>query len=269
MPPQGGGAPPGFAAVVEGLRWARKHRVIAMVFLVDLNAMIFGMPRAVFPRIGGHPLRWRCAHGRRSLRGTSYRRARRRCVLGPAGSRSPPGACGAHLDSCVGRVDRGLQRESFAAARATLLAVAGGADTVSAVFRGTMLLQNVPDALLGRLSAVNIVVVTGGPRVGDIEAGSVAALTSPVFSAVSGGLACVVGVIVLGLAVPAFARYRSAPQRDPECTAHFRAQRVSTRRPARRCVTPDGCRVMPWAGWSPFWLIACARWPMERHAIQT
>jgi hypothetical protein len=61
------------------------------------------------------------------------------------------------------------------------------------------------------LSAVNIVVVTGGPRLGDLEAGGVAALTSPVFSAVSGGLACVVGVILLGLAVPAFARYRSAP----------------------------------------------------------
>ena len=98
---------------------------------------------------------------------------------------------------------------------AVLLAVAGGADMVSAVFRGTMLLQNVPDALLGRLSAVNIVVVTGGPRLGDLEAGSVAALTSPVFSAVSGGLACVVGVVLLGLAVPAFARYRSGAHPPP------------------------------------------------------
>jgi hypothetical protein len=88
------------------------------------------------------------------------------------------------------------------------LAIAGAADVVSAVFRGTILQSNVPDDLRGRLSAVNIVVVTGGPRVGDFEAGLVAALASPTVSVVTGGLLCVVGVIALGLAVPSFARYR-------------------------------------------------------------
>jgi hypothetical protein len=78
--------------------------------------------------------------------------------------------------------------------------------------------------LLGRLSAVNFVVVSGGPRLGDLEAGSVAALTSPVFSAVSGGLACMVGVLLLGLAVPAFARYRSAGPPPPTPAAELPPQ---------------------------------------------
>jgi hypothetical protein len=88
-----------------------------------------------------------------------------------------------------------------------LLAVAGAADVVSAVFRNTILQLSVPDALRGRLSSVHIAVVTGGPQLGDAEAGAVAALTSARTSVVSGGLACVVGVLVLLRLVPELARY--------------------------------------------------------------
>lgn len=88
------------------------------------------------------------------------------------------------------------------------LAVAGGADVISAVFRGTILQLSVPDDLRGRLSAVHILVVTGGPRLGDFEAGAVATAFTPTISVVSGGLLCLGGVAVLALAVPAFARYR-------------------------------------------------------------
>ena len=88
------------------------------------------------------------------------------------------------------------------------LAVAGAADVVSAVFRNTILQANTPDDLRGRLSGIHILVVTGGPRLGDVEAGIVAALTSPTVSVVSGGLLCVVGVGALALAAPTFARYR-------------------------------------------------------------
>jgi predicted glycosyltransferase len=88
------------------------------------------------------------------------------------------------------------------------LAVAGGADVISAVFRGTILQLSVPDDLRGRMSAVHILVVTGGPRVGDFEAGVVATIFTPTVSVVSGGLLCVGGVVALALAVPAFARYR-------------------------------------------------------------
>jgi hypothetical protein len=80
---------------------------------------------------------------------------------------------------------------------------------VSAVFRNTILQMSVPDALRGRLSSVHIAVVTGGPRVGDAEAGAVAALTTPKFSVVSGGLACVAGALLLAWRLPELRRYTS------------------------------------------------------------
>jgi MFS family permease len=218
MPPQGGGAPPGFAAVAEGLRWARRHRVIAMVFLVDLNAMIFGMPRAVFPALAATHF----GGGARTV-GLLYAAPAIGGLIGAAFSGPLGHVRRQGLAVLVSILVWGGSIAGFSVSRslllgAVLLAVAGAADMVSAVFRSTMLLQNVPDALLGRLSAVNFVVVSGGPRLGDLEAGGVAALTSPVFSAVSGGLACVVGVVLLGLAVPAFARYRSGGPPPPNPT---------------------------------------------------
>jgi hypothetical protein len=74
-----------------------------------------------------------------------------------------------------------------------LLAVAGWADVISAVFRSTIIQLAVPDALRGRLSGLQIAVVTGGPRVGDLEAGAVAAGFGDTMSVVSGGLACIAG----------------------------------------------------------------------------
>jgi MFS family permease len=88
------------------------------------------------------------------------------------------------------------------------LAVAGGADVVSAVFRSTILQDTVPDDLRGRLSGIHITVVAGGPRIGDAEAGLVAAVFTPTISVVSGGVMCVAGVGLLALLVPEFARYR-------------------------------------------------------------
>src|SRR5207249_1503053 len=88
----------------------------------------------------------------------------------------------------------GLSGRFFPLAMAFLF-VAGAADVISAVFRGTILQLSVPDSLRGRLSAVHIMVVTGGPRLGDVEAGWVASLVSPWFSVVSGGVACVGGAV--------------------------------------------------------------------------
>ncbi|HET7523158.1 MAG TPA: hypothetical protein VFJ79_03345, partial [Acidimicrobiales bacterium] len=75
---------------------------------------------------------------------------------------------------------------------------------VSAVFRNTILQTAIPDSLRGRLSAVQIAVVQGGPRLGDLEAGGVAQAMGAQFSVVSGGLACVAGAFILGAALPAF-----------------------------------------------------------------
>jgi hypothetical protein len=88
-----------------------------------------------------------------------------------------------------------------------LLAIAGAADNVSAVFRTTILQAATPDEFRGRLQGVFTVVVAGGPRLGDVEAGVVAALAGEAFSVVSGGIACVVGSLGLAAKFPEFLRY--------------------------------------------------------------
>jgi hypothetical protein len=90
---------------------------------------------------------------------------------------------------------------------ALLFAVAGAADSVSAVCRSTISQSLTPDHMRGRMSSVFSLVVAGGPRLGDVEAGSVASLSSTRFSVVSGGLACVVGVFVIMGLFPQLARY--------------------------------------------------------------
>ncbi|MGH9283244.1 MAG: MFS transporter, partial [Acidimicrobiales bacterium] len=211
MPPRREGArPPVFRAVREGFAYLKGRRVLISTFLVDLNAMIFGMPRALFPVLAAETFH-----------------------VGPAGlgllfAAPAAGAlAGAVLTGWVGRVQRqgravlwavivwGAAIVGFGASTGAFwlalgfLAIAGAADVVSAIFRSTILQGAVPDPLRGRLSAIHIVVVTGGPRLGDLEAGVVAELVSPVFSVISGGAAVILGVIGLAAAVPAFVRYRA------------------------------------------------------------
>ena len=205
----------GWRSFVEGVRYLRGRPILQTIFTVDLIAMIFGMPRALFPVLAVE----RFDAGEE--------------IVGALFSAVAVGALlGALTTGWVNRIRRqglavmvavavwgagivafGLVGDHLWLAFACL-AVAGAADVVSAVFRGTILQQSVPDDLRGRLSAVNILVVTGGPRLGDFEAGAVAALTSPTVSVVSGGAACIVGVVVLSALVPAFARYRR-PEPEP------------------------------------------------------
>jgi hypothetical protein len=90
-----------------------------------------------------------------------------------------------------------------------VLAVAGAADVISAVFRSSSQQMIVPDSLRGRLSAINILVVAGGARLGDFEAGVAGSLFSPFTAVVSGGLLCLLGVGVIAAAVPEFAHWRA------------------------------------------------------------
>ena len=93
---------------------------------------------------------------------------------------------------------------------AFLFALAGAADSVSAVCRSTMMQVLTPDEMRGRVSSVFSLVVAGGPRLGDVESGTVAALTTPAFSVVSGGLVCLASVGVVALAFPQLAAYDAA-----------------------------------------------------------
>lgn len=207
QPPEGGGTRPGLSSIKEGLRYVKGRRLLIGTFLIDINAMVFGMPRALFPALGTGFF-----GGGALAVGLLY---------------AAPGAgalVGALLTGWVGGVRRqgravivavtiwGAAIAAFGLVpwlplALVLLAVAGAADVVSAVFRNTILQLSVPDNMRGRLSSVHIAVVTGGPQVGDAEAGAVAALTTPRFSVVSGGVACILGVLALLRLVPELARY--------------------------------------------------------------
>lgn len=90
---------------------------------------------------------------------------------------------------------------------APLLAIAGAADSVSALCRSTINQTVTPDALRGRMSSVFMIVVTGGPRLGDVESGLVGSLAGARFAVLSGGLACVAGIAAVVLAFPALLAY--------------------------------------------------------------
>jgi len=207
MAPEGGGRRAGLASVVEGLRFLRTRRVLLMTFLVDLNAMVFGMPRALFPALAVGAF----GGGARTV-GLLY--------AGPAvGALVAAGLSGPltrirrqGLAVLVSVAAWGVSVTLFGLTHTLwlgvlLLALAGASDAVSAVFRMAILNVATPDEMRGRLNGVFIVVVAGGPRLGDLEAGAVASLVSPGFSVVSGGLACIAGVALLASLVPRFATY--------------------------------------------------------------
>lgn len=197
LPSSGNVAASSWTATRDGLRYLRSHRIAQAVYVADLNAMIFGMPRALFPAVG-----LTVFHGGPELVGLLF---------------AAPGVgalLGALTTGWVEHIERrgraviwavalwGVAIAAFGVSRwVTLalvaLAVAGYADVISAVLRNAILQSRIDDSFRGRLSAIQIAVVTGGPRIGDVESGAVARATSTQFSVVSGGLACVVGAAVV------------------------------------------------------------------------
>ena len=211
MPPEdAAGTTTGLAAIREGFAYLKGRRVLQSTFVIDLVAMIFGMPRALFP-----VLAVRQFHGGPEIVGFLLSALAAGALLAAlsAGWVGRIRHQGRAVMVAVALWGAGIVAFGLAGANLALallcLALAGGADVISAVFRGTILQGSVPDALRGRLSAVHILVVTGGPRVGDFEAGLVASAFTPFISVVSGGLACLAGVGVIALAVPQFWRYHA------------------------------------------------------------
>ena len=114
-----------------------------------------------------------------------------------------------------------------------LLAVAGWADVLSAVFRNTIIQFAGPDGMRGRLMGVQMAVVAGGPRLGDLEAGAVATAFGDTVSVVSGGLACIAGALLLGWRLPGFTRLGSAGREPvPEAARATRQRPRATSEPA-------------------------------------
>lgn len=205
--PEGGGTRFGLGSIAEGLRYLRGRPVLQGTFVVDLNAMILGMPRALFPALAAEHF-----HGGAGTLGLLYAAPGAGALLGAVFTGWVAAVRRQGRAVLLAVVAWGLAIALFGvvpwlAAALVLLAVAGAADVVSAVFRSTILQLEAPEALRGRLSSIHTAVVTGGPRLGDVEAGTVAALTSVQFSVVSGGLGCVVGVGLVRLLMPKFAHY--------------------------------------------------------------
>ena len=213
LPPEAAieGAPRGWASVLEGLRFLKGKRNLQMTFYLDLVAMVFGMPRALFPAIA-----------------TMWYGGSVADVALVVGLLSAAPAVGAFFASVFSGPLGRIQRQGLAVvvcimvwgagiavfgfirwlpAALIALAIAGGADTVSAIFRATILQAATPDEYRGRLQGIFTVVVVGGPRLGDVESGAVAAAFGEAVSAVSGGLLCIVFAGVLVAAVPTFLRY--------------------------------------------------------------
>ena len=204
---------PSLRTIAEGFRFVRKKKVLLGMFLTDSNAMVFGMPRALFPALALNRF-----HGGAGVLGLMY-------------AAPYAGALAASLVSgWIGHVRRqglyvaiaaalwGVAIAAFGFAETLwlallLLAAAGAADNVSAVLRGNILWALTPDSLRGRVSGIEFAQVAATPALGNVEAGLVASLTTVRFSIVSGGLACVAGTFLIALAVPAFIHYdaRAAP----------------------------------------------------------
>ncbi len=220
LPVEGAVASPGLRAVIDGFRYLRHQPVLMMSFVVDIIAMVFGMPRALFPEIAD------VNFGGPSEGGLAF------ALLFAA---IPAGAVvGGVLSGWVSRVERqglavivaivvwGLAMVGFGvsamlatyapaamlAVAVLMLAVGGAADMASAAFRTSMLQAAASDAVRGRLQGIFIVVVAGGPRVADVVHGAAAAATGAAVAAAGGGVLVVVGTVAASLAVPAFVRYR-------------------------------------------------------------
>jgi MFS family permease len=219
LPPLGQTMRPGLRAIREGLDFALRHRVILASFVIDLNAMILAMPVALFPAIALDVFR-----------------------VGPVGLgllASAPAAgafIGAILSGWVSRVRRvgravivfvaiwGLAMSAFGLTTLAtahgfgavvwtfpvalvMLAIAGAADVFSAVFRSTIFQLETPDALRGRVTSIHSLVVTSGPRIGDIGSALAASVVGLGLAVFVGGLLCVAGTAVIARAMPELPRH--------------------------------------------------------------
>ena len=193
-------------AIADGFGYVRRHAIAQAVYQADLNAMVFGLPRALFPAVA-----LTLYHGGPKTLGLLY---------------AAPGA-GAFIMALVtgwiARVRRQGRLVAFAimvwggamavfglvhvlAVGLVCLGVAGAMDVISTVLRNTILQNAITDEYRSRISAIQMAVVTGGPRLGDVESGVVANFTSTEFSIVSGGVACIIGVLALVRWRPTFWR---------------------------------------------------------------
>ena len=204
VPPPPAAERPGIKSIIEGLRYACSRQELLGTYLVDMNAMFFGIPMALFPAMA------------ESYGGTSV------------GFLYAAPAAGALVISLTLGWTRHVHRHGLAVGIAAacwgfaiigfgfagrlwlallFLAIAGASDMISGVFRMIIWNQTIPDHLRGRLAGIELISYHTGPMLGNAESGIVASLFSIRTSVVSGGILCVVGTGLLLLALPTFRTY--------------------------------------------------------------
>ncbi len=211
-PPPPGADAPSLHSIAEGLRFARSRPELLGTYLVDINAMFFGMPQALFPAIAA-------SYGGAEVLGLM--------LAAPA--------VGSLLVALFSGWTKRVHRHGRAVALAACgwgvaiigfgfadvlwlalacLALAGGMDAISGLFRSVIWNETIPDRLRGRLAGVEMISYTSGPTLGNFEAGALASVVGVRASVVSGGVMCVVGTGVILAFLPAFWRY-DARERVP------------------------------------------------------
>ncbi len=202
MPPQGEPSRPGLRGVADGLAFLVREPSVRGALLTDLAATVLAMPISLFPlvnaeRFGGDPRTLGLFLSAIAVGGVIA------SVLSGTFTRLPrPG-----LVMVCGSITWGLAFALFGLVHGpwtglAFLALAGAADTVAVVARGTIVQLNTPDALLGRVSAAEQIVGQAGPDVGNMRAGIVAGLTSGTTSLVTGGLLCIAAVAAVAVTTP-------------------------------------------------------------------
>jgi MFS family permease len=233
------------ALTLEGLAFIRRTPALCGAFLADVNATFFALPVALFPainaqRFGGDPRTlglFTAAIGVGGLVSAVF--------AGPLRHASRPGLV---MLACVAVWGGGFALFAVAPSlwlTLLALAVAGLADTFTVVVRGIIVQEETPDQLRGRVNAADFLVGAGGSQLGSLESGLVGSLTTPVISALSGGLLTVIGALVIGAALPGFRRYRSPALAPEPATADVRL----TPRP------PPECGMAVRGTTPPFWII--------------
>jgi MFS family permease len=209
-PPTAEHASVAWSTIMEGLRFLRGKQVLQGTFWIDLNAMIFGLPVALYPAFVIDVV-----HASPSLVGLLYSAEALGALLvalvsGRAKHVRRQGLV--TLVACIcwgaGIVGFGLSPTLWVAL--VFLMLASASDMVSGLYRDAILKTVTPDEMRGRLEGISLSVVGTGPSIGNGEAGLLASVTGVRFSIVSGGIACILGAGLLAILLPRYRNYDAA-----------------------------------------------------------
>jgi len=211
VPPAADAERPSLRGVLDGLAFARSKPELMGTYIVDMVAMFFGMPSALFPAIAD-------SMGGPSVLGLLYSAPALGAFVATATSGWTSHVRRHGLAVVLAATAWGVAIALFALATTppiamAFLALAGGADAISGIFRSSIWNQTVPDALRGRLASIELVSYSSGPLLGNAESGLVASAFSVPVSVFSGGVLCVLGCALCALLLPGFRTYEARAQR--------------------------------------------------------